>query len=202
VKCGATRTWTNTSRLTGVDASESALAIAQRRYLVTLPDGSRFRRGDFSSTPLPDRFAYGVMRTDALPFAPDLSAAFRELARILKSGCRLAFTGSELRAHSATLSTGPILDYRPALEKAGFSVQLYLQTPSRESRMRAVFSGILERKDRLVQELGEPAGPITFAWATLRPGAWGQSARNRRCAVQVASAAPKAAEAAGWSVVA
>jgi len=165
------------ARLTGVDASEAALAIAQRRHLIGLPDGSRFLRGTFSSIPLPDRFADGVMSTDALLFAPDLPAAFREVARILKPGCRLAFTSFELRTRSATLSAGPILDYRPALEGAGFSIQIYLEAPDWESRMRAVFSGILERKGRLAQELGEPAGPITFAWATLRPPELGESRR-------------------------
>jgi ubiquinone/menaquinone biosynthesis C-methylase UbiE len=165
------------ARLTGIDASEAALAIARSRHLMTLPDGSRFHRGDFSSTGLPDHFADGVMSTDALLFAPDPTAAFTELARILKPGRRLAFTSFELRSRSATLTAGPIPDYHPALEKAGFTIELYRETPDWEPRMRAVFRGILERRQRLAQELGEPAGSLTIAWATLRPPELGESRR-------------------------
>lgn len=165
------------ARLTGIDASQGALEIARQRHLGQLPDGSRFLYGEFCSTGLPDRHARGVMSTDALLFAADPAAAFQELARILGSGGRLAFTSFELRSHSQSLDAGPIPDYRPSLEGAGFRIETYEETPSWEARMRAVFSGILDRREQLARELGDPAGPLTFAWATLRPPELDESRR-------------------------
>lgn len=158
------------ARLTGIDASKVALEFARQRYIERLSPGSRFKLGDLASTGLPDAFAHGVMSTDALLFAPDPAAAFHEAARISRSGGVLAFTSYELRAPSTSLGgIGPIEDYRPYLEDAGFVVDVYEETSHWERRMRAVFSGILERRSELEDELGEQAAELSIAWATLRP---------------------------------
>ncbi|MCP5056192.1 MAG: class I SAM-dependent methyltransferase [bacterium] len=168
---------TSEARLTGVDSSPGALGIARNRHLGGLPEGSRFQQGEFASTGLPDAFAHGVMSTDALLFADDPAAAFREIARVMKPRGRLAFTSFELKTRSESLRTGPIIDYRPSLESAGFIIETYEETPDWEDRMRNVFSGILDRREELTRELGEPAAPLTFAWATLRPPELSESRR-------------------------
>lgn len=158
------------ARLTGIDPNPVALDFARLRQLATLVAGSRFERGDFAETGLPDGFAGGVMSTDALLFAPDLAAAFREAARICRPGGVMAFTTFELREPSPSLGgIGPILDYRPHLESAGFSIEVYEETPDWEPRMRAVFSGLLDRRDQITAELGEEVARLTLAWATIRP---------------------------------
>ncbi len=160
---------TTRARLTGVDPNRAALKIARARHLGELPSGSRFQLGEFAATNLPPASVQGAMSTDALLFAPDPTAAFQEVARILEPGCRVAFTSFELRTRSQTLDAGPLPDYRPFLDKAGFRIEVYEETRDWEPRMRAVFSGILARREPLMRELGEPAGPFTMAWATLRP---------------------------------
>lgn len=157
------------ARLTGIDRSEAALALARARHLASLAEGSRFLRGEFAATGLPDGFARGAMSTDALLFAPDAAAAFAEAARIVGPGGRLAFTSFELRVRSQTLEAGPIPDYRPVLERAGFVVEVYAEAPDWEARMRAVFAGILAQREPLARELGEPAAMLTQGWATVRP---------------------------------
>jgi SAM-dependent methyltransferase len=157
------------ARLTGIDSSEAALELARSRHLEVLARGSSFEHGHFADTGLPDESADGVMSTDALLFAADQAGAFRELARILKRGSRLAFTSFELRSRSQSLGTGPISNYRPFLEGAGLRVEIYEEAPDWEARMRAVFAGILERREKLTRELGDPAASLTFAWASHRP---------------------------------
>jgi ubiquinone/menaquinone biosynthesis C-methylase UbiE len=164
------------ARLTGIDSATAALEFARRR-LRALPAGSRFEHGDFTATRLPAAFADGVMSTDALLFAADQPAVFREVARITKPRCRFAFTSFELRSQSKSLNAGPIPDYRPFLEGAGFAIEVYEESPEWESRMRAVFAGMLDRREQLERELGEPAAPILLAWATLRPA---ELSRSRR----------------------
>jgi ubiquinone/menaquinone biosynthesis C-methylase UbiE len=165
------------ARLTGIDSSNAALEFARSRRLGTLAEGSRFEHGDFAATGLPTAFADGVMSTDALLFATDQAAVFREVSRITKQGGRLAFTSFELRSHSKSLDAGPIPDYRPFLERAGFAIEVYEEAPRWESRMRAVFANILDRREQLERELGEPAAPILLAWATLRPSELSESRR-------------------------
>ena len=166
------------ARLTGIDPSKAALRFARQRHLAQLPAGSRFESGDFTTTNLPDDFADGVMSTDALLFAPDPGAAFREIARICRPGGLLAFTSYELRAPSVSLGgAGPIEDYRPFVAESGFVIDVYEETPDWESRMRAVFSGILERRDELQQELGEQVAQLSITWATLRPQELADSTR-------------------------
>ena len=157
------------ARLTGIDASPGAVEMARMRHLDDLAEGSRFESRPFDDTVLPDGFADGVMSTDALFYAEDQTALFREVARIAKPGSRLAFTSFELRSHSRVLNAGPVLDYRPFIESAGFLMEAYEEAPDWESRMRAVFSGILGQREKLERELGESIAGGMIAWARSRP---------------------------------
>jgi len=174
---GAAVARANGARLTGIDPVAAALELARDRQLATLPAGSAFRRGDFTATGLADSYADGLMSTDALLFAPDPAAAFAEFARILEKGRRMAFTTFELRSHSKALAAGPIPDYRPFLSSAGFVVESYEETPDWERRMRAVFSGILSRRERIEREVGDATASLLCAWATLRPSELSESRR-------------------------
>ncbi len=165
-------------QLTGIDASPAAIQIANDRHLTTLPGGSRFVHGEFDATGLPDKFAHGVMSTDALLFAEQYGRAFEEAARICRPGGRFVFTSFELAEPSVSLGgAGPIADYRPYLEKAGFKIESYDEATDWEPRMRTVFSGILENREQLLIELGEQAGNVTVMWATLRPQELSKSRR-------------------------
>jgi hypothetical protein len=82
-----------------------------------------------------------------------------------------------LRSRSQSLGAGPIPDYRPFLEGAGLWVEIYEEAPDWEARMRMVFAGILERREQLTRELGDPAAALTFAWATFRPPELSESRR-------------------------
>ena len=171
------------AQLTGIDASPAAIRIASERHLSKLPEGSQFINRGFDATGLADSLADGVMSTDALLFSEDFDATFREAARICRPGGRLVFTSFELSEPSVSLGgAGPIEDYRPHLENAGFTIETYEETPDWESRMRAVFSGLLDHHEALVKELGEQAGQVTMLWATLRPQELPNSRRVFCCA--------------------
>lgn len=166
---GAYVAHTTGARLTGIDASAGAVEIARRRHTNGLDAGSRFENHPFEDTCLPDCFADAVMSTDALFYATSQSTLFDEVARIGKPGSRLAFTSFELRSHSRALNAGPVLDYRRSLEAAGFEIERYEEAPDWESRMRAVFSGILANREELQQELGEVLANLMITWAQFRP---------------------------------
>ncbi len=156
-------------RLTGIDVSPGAVEIARNRHLPGIRAGSAFEAAPFDDTGLADGFADAVMSTDALFYAEDRDVLFGEIARIGKPKCRLAFTSFELRSRSNALNAGPVLDYRAPLESAGFEVDVYEATPDWEARMRAVFAGILDKRDALERELGAQMADGVAAWATLRP---------------------------------
>lgn len=165
------------ARFTGIDHSAGAIRIARSRHLGSLRGGSRFETGSFDSTGVPDGFADGVMSTDALFYAQDQPALIREIARIGNRQCRVAFTGFELRSRSLTLGAGPVSTYRSSLESAGFEIDAYEEAPYWEPRMRAVFSGILERREKLEQEFDESVANGMIAWATQRPSELSDSRR-------------------------
>ena len=147
-------------QLTGVDASPAALQLASDRHLPTLPQGSRFVHGEFDATGLPDSSAHGVMSTDALLFAAEYDLAFQEAARICRPGGHFVFTSFELAEPSVSLGgAGPIEDYRPYLERAGFAIESYEETAAWKPRMQSVFAGIIENQEQLLAELGGASGP-------------------------------------------
>ena len=165
------------TRLTGIDVSAGAIGVARTRHLTKLRIGSRFETGSFDNTGLSDQSADGLMSTDALFYSQDQGALFREIARIGKPRCRLAFTSFELAVRSRALDVGPVPEYRTALESAGFEVIAYEEASDWKSRMMAVFSGIIEQREELGQELGEPVARALIAWATLRPTELSDSCR-------------------------
>ncbi len=101
------------------------------------------------------------MSCDALQYAPDKQAALNEAARILRPGGRLVFACFEFDAARVAglpvLGTDPVGDYRPLLERAGFDVSSYAETPGWRERLTAAYQGIADAKTSLGDEMGVAA---------------------------------------------
>jgi SAM-dependent methyltransferase len=82
------------ARLIGVDFSAEAVRQAgeQGRRLGAVAD---FRVGDLTATGLQPGSATAVLCVDAIQFAPQPDAAYREIRRILAAGGRVVLTGWE-----------------------------------------------------------------------------------------------------------
>lgn len=155
------------ARLVGVDLSAVAVEEAGARALeLGLAGQARFVVGSFDDSGLEAGSADGAMSEDALQYTPGKEAAVAEAARILRPGGRLVLTAYELSRERAAglpvLGVDPVEDYRPALTKAGFSVELYEEVPGWPEPMTTTYSTILEARDTLIREMGEPAVAALF----------------------------------------
>ncbi len=74
----------------GVEMSETMLTGAKRRFANDIARGRlRLYAGRMESLPLDDSALDAVISTNTVYFVPDLAAALRELARVLRPGGRL-----------------------------------------------------------------------------------------------------------------
>lgn len=144
------------ARLLGLDISEVALAEARQaaaRFPGLDAEGVRFRPGDFAATGLQDGAVRAVMSVDALTFATDKQCALDEIFRVLAPGGRLVFTSWDY--HRTPDGRPPqVPDHRPVLERAGFHIAAYEETPDWRRRMRAVSQGLIDRRDELAEDEG------------------------------------------------
>lgn len=155
------------ARLIGVDLSPVAVKQAgARAEELGLAGQANFVVGSFADSGLETDWADGAMSEDALQYAPDKQAAMSEAARILRPGGRLVFTAFELdpkrAANLPILGADPVDDYRPAMVKAGFSVEVYEEVPGWPEPMTATYSAILNAREPLTREMGEPAVQALF----------------------------------------
>lgn len=161
--------WTareSNARLIGIDASGVGVAQARARADdLGLSSAATFSTGYFDRLPLADESIDAAMSVDALQYAPNKVAAFAEAARILRPSGRLVFTAFEVdQERSAGLpvfGADPVTDFRPVLERAGFSVERYEETTGWHGRVTSTYRAVLEERARLAQEMG------TFAAAAL-----------------------------------
>jgi SAM-dependent methyltransferase len=158
--------------LIGIDPSPAGLAAARERARrVSLTERSRFTEGTFERTGLADQAADAVMSVDAFQYAPDKQAAMAEFFRILRPGGRLAFIAFEVDPARVqglpVLGVDPIADYVPLLERAGFAIEAYEETPGWRERVYAAFGAIVEANDALAAEMGEQAAASAVAEAML-----------------------------------
>src|SRR5205823_11307432 len=85
------------SHLSGDDLSPVPVAPAERRAQdLGLAATAQFSVGSFAHTGLETASMDAAMTVDALQYAPDKAAAFREFARIIRPGGALAFFAFEL----------------------------------------------------------------------------------------------------------
>jgi SAM-dependent methyltransferase len=155
------------ARLAGIDLSAVGVALAaERAAQLGLAERSQFAVGSFAQTGLDDASADGISSEDALQYAPDKRAAFAEAARVLRAGARLVFSAFELEpervAGLPVLGTDAVSDYRPLLEAAGFDVDVYEELPGIPEPLTAAYTALLEAREILVREMGEPAALSLF----------------------------------------
>jgi ubiquinone/menaquinone biosynthesis C-methylase UbiE len=163
---------TTGARTIGVDLSPVAVKLAtDRAAALALGAQARFVQGTFAGTGLEDASADAAVSEDALQYAPDKDAAFREAARILRTGGRFAFTAFELDAGVVrglpVLGTDPVEDYRPALERAGFRVDTYERTRGWPQPTIEAYQALLDHRAELIDEMGEAAANALSGELTL-----------------------------------
>lgn len=118
------------ARLVGIDFAPSALDVARERAAVRGVEAS-YRVADMVATGLPDGVADAVMVIDAIQFPADPSAAYREIARILRPGGRAVLTCWEPVDRDDATVPGRLrrVDLRSGLEGAGFVDVLVNERP-------------------------------------------------------------------------
>ena len=122
-----------TGRAIGVDMTPDMLALAERNAEKSGLENVSFLQGEIESLPLEDMIADCVLSNCVLNLCTDKSRAFKEIARVLKSGGRLAASDIALKRplpealrNSLAAYVGciagalEIADYRRRLEVAGF----------------------------------------------------------------------------------
>jgi SAM-dependent methyltransferase len=150
------------AKLAGIDLSPVAVAGARERAeRLGLSNIAQFSAGTFAETGLSATAFDGAMSCDALQYAPDKQAALHEAARILRPGGRLVFACFEFDAGRVAglpvLGTDPVGDYRPLLERTGFEVSSYAETPGWRARLTGAYQGIADAKAALTDEMGDAA---------------------------------------------
>jgi ubiquinone/menaquinone biosynthesis C-methylase UbiE len=148
------------ARLIGLDISHVALEHARARAAgAGLADRATYARGEFARTGLDTATVDGIMTVDALQYAPDKQAAVDEIARVLRPDGRFVFACFEFDpvrvAGLPIFGADPVGDYRPHLERGGFDVLRYEETPAWRDRVTAAYQAVIDAKSALEGELGE-----------------------------------------------
>ncbi len=140
----------------------SGLAQARKRAeQVGLTDRSVYQQGTFTSTGLGHGAADAALSVDAIQYASDKTAVFREAYRILRPRGRLAFCAFEVDpervAGIPVLGVDPVPDYAPLLATAGFAIDSYQESAGWADRVPATFGAVMEAMPTLTDEMGEAA---------------------------------------------
>ncbi len=127
----------------GIDMTEDMVALARRNAARSNPPPANveFHLATIDRLPLPDATADCVISNCVINLVPDKPAAFREIARVLKPGGRLAVSDialkkplpEELRANLVALvgclaGAISVADYRRGLLDAGFAEVAVIDT--------------------------------------------------------------------------
>jgi arsenite methyltransferase len=127
-----------TGRAIGIDMTPEMIELARRnaakRAAEGAPDNVEFHLSTIDDLPLQDGTVDCVISNCVINLAPDKPAVFREMARVLKPGGRLAISdialkqplppelGQDLMAYVGCIAGAISLDeYRRGLEEAGFA---------------------------------------------------------------------------------
>lgn len=134
----------------GIDLSANAVNICKKRMTdFGLEGKSKFKDSDICSTGLSDAKFDGAISIDMLVLVQDKMAAIREAFRILKPDSKFVFTTWEVNMSQT------VKDYRPLLQKAGFYVELYEETPGWKRIQREIYQSYVDADQTLIDELGE-----------------------------------------------
>ena len=123
-----------TGRAIGVDMTPDMIALSRKNSEEAGIHNAEFHLGTIDRIPLPDASADVVISNCVINLAPDKNAVFREIARILKPGGRLAVSdialkkplppevGNDLMAYVGCIAGAvSIEEYRRGLVAAGFA---------------------------------------------------------------------------------
>jgi SAM-dependent methyltransferase len=125
-------------RAVGIDMTPEMLELARRNAAKRLeagaPDNVEFHLATIDRLPLADASVDCVISNCVINLAPDKQAVFREIARVLKPGGRLAVSdialkralppevGADVAAYVGCIAGAlPLEDYRRGLVEAGFA---------------------------------------------------------------------------------
>jgi arsenite methyltransferase len=118
----------------GIDMTPQMLELARRNAEKAGATNTEFRHATIDKLPLPDGSVDCVISNCVINLAPDKKSVFKEVARVLKPGGRLAMSdialkkplppelGNDLMAYVGCIAGAiPIEDYRRGLAEAGFN---------------------------------------------------------------------------------
>lgn len=135
----------------GVDLAPEAVDAAEQRVAAFGMTGrAQYRTGSFTATGLPADTFHAALSVDSLWMVLDKRAAIAEVARILVPGGRWVLTTWQ----------PDYFQYRPLLDDLGFEVLFHEEPIGWRERQVAVYAGIVENRDQLVQELGREAAEV------------------------------------------
>jgi arsenite methyltransferase len=123
-----------TGKAIGIDMTPEMIALSRKNAARSGVANAEFHLGTIDNIPLPDASADVVISNCVINLAPDKPAVFREIARVLKPGGRLAVSdialkkplppeiGNDLAAYVGCVAGAiQIHDYRAWLAEAGFA---------------------------------------------------------------------------------
>lgn len=129
----------------GIDMTDAQLAKASRLAERDGYTNARFEHGYIEQAPIPQGWADAVISNGVINLCNDKAAVFREIARVLTDGGRMAISDivTERRLTEeivcdvnlwASCIGGAMQrdDYREAIESAGFEVVTYVENPQYE----------------------------------------------------------------------
>jgi ubiquinone/menaquinone biosynthesis C-methylase UbiE len=136
----------------GIDLAENLLELARRKAAQRGLNNIEFRTGDVLDLGLPDSSFDAVVCVFGIFFIPDMSAAVRELRRLLRPGGKLAITtwGPRFFEPASTAFWNSIRAIRPELYK-GFNPWDRINEPE---AVRAMFSAASIQDVEIVAEAG------------------------------------------------